>query len=79
VGQSIESLPADERMLHYRRTAGEMLRRAEAAPTDAEKAQYLSLASRWHSMAHEVHCMIERAADLPSAAEIPKDQDAATA
>ncbi len=54
MGQSIESLPLQERLEAYRHFAEEALRRAHEAKEENARAEFFAMAARWHLLAVEV-------------------------
>jgi hypothetical protein len=54
VGQSLESLPAEKRIERYRQFADAAFLKAQKAQSPEQKADYLSMAASWHSMAREL-------------------------
>ena len=67
MGRAVESLPAQERLGHYREMATESLRLAHECPDDHRRATYLNMAARWLALATEVLSQIERTHDLAPA------------
>jgi hypothetical protein len=61
LGQSLGSLPQERRAQRYREFADEAFRRACATADDEVRTNYLSMATRWHTLATEM----ERAARQP--------------
>jgi hypothetical protein len=60
LGQSIECLPAEERLHHYRDMAADTLRRAQESITADSKDAFVSMAARWSALAAEVERQMER-------------------
>jgi hypothetical protein len=51
LGRSFESLPPEERAEDYRQFASEAMRKARDAQDPDRRAEYLAMASGWHTMA----------------------------
>lgn len=71
MGRSIESLPLEERALHYRQSAAEAFRLAENAKTTGLKTAYLNVATGWHSMALELELVLRSGAVFEELFEDP--------
>lgn len=63
LGQSIQSLSAEERLEYYRHMAGHCLELAKSFTNDEAKAHHIDSAARWSALATEVQRQIERAED----------------
>jgi hypothetical protein len=61
LGQSIESLSAEQRLDHYRQMAAHSLQMAQSSSDDEIKAHYIDSAARWSALATEVQRQLERA------------------
>ena len=62
MGSSIDSLPLEERALHYRESAAEAFRLAENAKTTGLRTAYLNVATGWHGMALELELSLRSGA-----------------
>lgn len=58
MGRSIESLPPEQRALHYRDSAAEAFRLAESSASPGLRAAYMNVATGWHSMALELEFLL---------------------
>jgi hypothetical protein len=54
MGQSFEMLPVEERALQYRQMADATFLKASKLEDQELRAQYLGLASRWHTLAQSL-------------------------
>lgn len=54
LGQSVDSLPIEQRIERYRQYANAALRKANEIDSPDHKAEYLSMAAGWHTMAQEL-------------------------
>lgn len=61
MGQSIEFLPAEQRLEYYRHMAAHSLHMAQLSGNDEAKAHYIDSAARWSALATEVQRQLERA------------------
>jgi hypothetical protein len=59
LAQSIESLPAEARARHYRESAVEAFRLAEAVGDEGLRAAYLNVATGWHTMALDLELALD--------------------
>jgi len=53
VGQSLSSLPAEQRAERYRQFAAQAMLKAKATEDPVSRAEYLTMASGWHTLAQE--------------------------
>lgn len=60
MGQLLESLPAGQRALRYRQFAQDALEKAGRAFDPKTRADLLSMASSWHTLAEEVERFTDR-------------------
>jgi hypothetical protein len=65
MGQSVEALPPDRRVTHYRELANQSIRQAQGTLDQVHRAEFLAMAASWHSLAVEA----ERAIRSEMAAE----------
>jgi hypothetical protein len=77
MGRAVESLPAQQRLRHYREMATESLRLAHGCPDDHRRASHLNMAAQWLALATKVLSQIERVHDV-AAALVCRDGNAYT-
>lgn len=73
LGQTLESLPLQERAKRYRQFADEAFRQAGQSANPDLRAGLLSMAAGWHALATELDSVIRvaRAEAEPSSTSIP--------
>ena len=59
VGQLLASLPPDERAQRYRQFATEAVRKAQEACDLDLRAEYVTMAAGWHTMAVEAERLVK--------------------
>jgi len=75
LGQSLASLPLDERAERYRQFAAQAVLKAQAQTDTERKAEYMTLATGWHTMAQEAERFLGHA--IPGEAAISDSGDLA--
>ena len=58
MGQLLASLPPDERAERYREFAAQAIMRAQDAASADERAEHLTMAAGWHTLAVEVERLL---------------------
>jgi hypothetical protein len=64
VGQSLESLPLEQRVVHYRALSDVDFLKAQYADDEQERGRYLDKAAGWHLLAKEMEQIIAHRVDL---------------
>ena len=67
MGQSFELLPVEERAQQYREMADATFLKAQKVEDAALRAQYLSMATNWHSLAQALEAGISDPELIPNA------------
>jgi len=72
MGQSLESLPPEQRAERYRQFAADAIKKAQDSQESDRRAEFLGMAAGWHTMAVEA----ERLAALRPPGEAGSDDQA---